>query len=132
MIDASLYSSSKSKCSTSNLSFWVRANLATRALHKFTSAGITASAPYVRENGVSLVDLLGVVRYAHKMLAAPRPTYLLHHPIFSSTRRGLPCWWLQLDHFSVDTLKWNIFFDAEITIKCANSVTIKLQTIIRY
>ena len=34
----------------------------------FTSAGITASAPYVKENEVSPVDLRGVVRYVHKTL----------------------------------------------------------------
>ena len=29
---------------------------------------MTASVMYVRENGVSLVDLLGVIQYAHKTL----------------------------------------------------------------
>ena len=43
-------------------------NLETRALHKFTSAGMTASAPYVKENGVSSMDLLEVVRYTHRTL----------------------------------------------------------------
>ena len=47
---------------------WMGLNPSIYALHMFTSAGITASAPYVRENGVSLVDLQGVVRYAHKTL----------------------------------------------------------------
>ena len=41
-------------------------NLETHALHKLTSVGIIASPPYVSENKVSPVDLLGVVRYAHR------------------------------------------------------------------
>ena len=45
-------------------------NLATWALHKFTSADMTASASYVRENGVSLMDLLGFIQYAHKTLGS--------------------------------------------------------------
>ena len=45
-----------------------RSNSATHALHNFISAGMMASAPYVRENGVSPIDLLGVVQYAHKTL----------------------------------------------------------------
>ena len=43
-------------------------NPETRALHKFTFAGMTASAPYVKENGVSSMDLLEVVRYTHRTL----------------------------------------------------------------
>jgi len=31
---------------------------------------MVASAPYVKENGVLPVDLLGVVRYAHKMFGS--------------------------------------------------------------
>ena len=45
-------------------------NSETHMLHKLTSAGITASAPYMRENGISPVDLRGVVRYAHKILGS--------------------------------------------------------------
>lgn len=41
---------------------------------------MTASAPYVRENGVSPMDLLGVVRYAHKMLGSS----LAHLPLVPS------------------------------------------------
>ena len=51
-----------------NSEFLVGLNPTTWELHRFISAGITASAPYVREKGVSLVDLLRVVRYAHRML----------------------------------------------------------------
>ena len=70
MIATSRYSFSKSKHSTIISSFWTRLNPSTCVLHMFTSAGITASTPYVRENGVSLVDLRGVVRYAHKTLGS--------------------------------------------------------------
>ena len=53
---------------TINSSFWAGVNPITRALHRFTSVGMIASTPYVRENGVSPVDLLRVVRYARKTL----------------------------------------------------------------
>ena len=68
MVAVSRYSSSRSKCSTIIPSFRMGLNPSTRALHRFTSADITTSAPYVKENGVSPVDLLGVVRYAHNTL----------------------------------------------------------------
>ena len=61
-------------------------NLETRALHKFTSAGITVYAPYVREKGVSPMDLLRVVWYAHKTLGNSsahlplEPSNLLFNP----------------------------------------------------
>ena len=71
MVIASLYSSSKSRCSTIINLLRTRSNLSIRALHMFTSVGITTSAPYVRENGVSPVDLRGVVRYAQKKLGNP-------------------------------------------------------------
>ena len=61
-------SSNKFNCFSINSEFLEGLNLETRALHKFISASMTASAPYVRENGVSLVDLLGVVWYAHRTL----------------------------------------------------------------
>ena len=62
MVSASWHSSNLSKCSIIKPLFWMGSNPATRALHKLTSVGITASAPYVKENGVSPVDLLEVVR----------------------------------------------------------------------
>ena len=68
MVADSRYSFNKSNCFTSNSSFSIRANPKTQALHKFTSANMIASVPYVRENEVSPVDLLGVVRYAYKTL----------------------------------------------------------------
>ena len=68
MTTASQYSSSKSRCSTIISSFWTGLNPSICALHTFTSAGMTASTPYVGENGVFLVDLRGVVQYAHKTL----------------------------------------------------------------
>ena len=49
-----------------NSSFSTGTNLEIRALHKLTSASITASPLYISEKVVSPVDLLGVVRYAHK------------------------------------------------------------------
>ena len=61
-------SSNRFNCISINFEFSVGLNPKTWALHKFTSAGMTASASYVRENEVSPVDLLGVVRYAHRTL----------------------------------------------------------------
>ena len=58
-------------------SFWTGLNPPILALHMFTSAGMTASAPYVKENGVSPVDLWGVVRYAHKTLGSSLAQLLL-------------------------------------------------------
>ena len=61
-------------------------NSETHALHKLTSIGIMASAPYVRENRVSLVDLRGVIRYAQKTLGSSSaqlpfaPSSLLFRP----------------------------------------------------
>ena len=52
-------SSNKFNCFNNNSEFWAGLNPVTWALHRFISASITASAPYVREKGVSLVDLLG-------------------------------------------------------------------------
>ena len=54
-------------------------NPKTQALHKFTSAGMTASVLYVKESEVSLVDLLGVVRYAHRTLGNSSA-----HPLLAS------------------------------------------------
>ena len=68
MTTSSRYSFSKSRCSTIISSFWTGLNPLIRVLHTFTSASMMAYAPYVKENGVSLVDLRGVVRYAHKTL----------------------------------------------------------------
>lgn len=68
MVADSRYSSNKSSCFTINSPFSGRVNPETRALHKLASAGMTASAPYFRENGVSSMDLLGVVLYAQRML----------------------------------------------------------------
>ena len=70
MVANSLHSSNWSRCLTINSSFSARTSPVTQALHKFTSAGMIAFAPYVKENGVSPVDLLGVVRYAHKTLVS--------------------------------------------------------------
>ena len=69
MVANSRHSSNWSKCFTINSSFQARANPITRALHRFTLVCITASALYVRENGVSPVDLLGIVWYAYKTLS---------------------------------------------------------------
>ena len=86
MIAASRYSSSKSKRSTIISSFWTGSNPSTRALHRFTMTGITASALYVRENGVSPMDLWGVIQYAHKTLGSSlaqlplAPSNLLFNP----------------------------------------------------
>ena len=45
-------------------------NPETRAPHKFTSNGMTTSVPYIRENGISPIDLLEVVQYAHKTMGS--------------------------------------------------------------
>ena len=69
----------------------------TRALHKLTLAGVTAFAPYVKENGVSFMDLRGVVRYAHKTLGSSSaqlpfaPSSLLFRP-FTSTLFTASAW----------------------------------------
>ena len=68
MVTDSWRSFNKFNCFSINSEFLARLNPKTGALHKFISDGMTASAPYVRENEVSLVDLLGVVRYAHRTL----------------------------------------------------------------
>lgn len=62
MFANSQHSSSESNYFTINSLFSVGANLETRALHNLISAGMTTSPPYVKENGVSLKDILGVVR----------------------------------------------------------------------
>ena len=64
----SQHSSNRFNCFSINSKFSTGPNPETWELHKFTSAGMTASASYVRENGVSPVDLLRVVRYAHRTL----------------------------------------------------------------
>ena len=71
--------SNKSNCLTINSAFLAGENPETWALHKFISAGMAASAPYVTENGVSPMDLLGVVRYAHRTLGNSS-THLLLAP----------------------------------------------------
>ena len=59
-------SCNKSNCFTISSLFLQGTNLETRALHNLTSVGIITFPLYVSENGVSLVDLLGVVQYAHR------------------------------------------------------------------
>ena len=87
MVAASRYSSSESRCSTIISSLWTGLNPSIHALHMFTLAGRTASAPYVRENGVSPMDLRGVIRYAHKTLGSSlaqlplTPSNLLFNPL---------------------------------------------------
>ena len=68
MVADSWHSSNRSSYFTINSPFLVGTNLVTWALHRFNSADMIASTPYVKENGISPVDLLGVVRYAHKTL----------------------------------------------------------------
>ena len=69
-----------------NSEFMAGLNPETQALHKFTFVGMTAFAPYVTENGVSPVDLLGVVQQAYRTLgnssAHPplAPSNLLFNP----------------------------------------------------
>ena len=62
MVANSQHSSNESSCFTISSSFLAEENLETRALHRLILAGITASVPYIRENGVSPVDLLGVIQ----------------------------------------------------------------------
>nr|POE83316.1 hypothetical protein CFP56_39882 [Quercus suber] len=70
MVADSRHSSIRSRRPLTSSPFWVWSKPSTRALQRFTLAGITASALYVKENGVSPVDLLAVVRYVHKMLGS--------------------------------------------------------------
>ena len=68
MVADSRRSSNRFNCFSVNFEFLVRLNPETRVLHKFTSAIMTASTPYVRKNEVSPVDLLEVIRYAYRTL----------------------------------------------------------------
>ena len=70
MVADSWCSSNKFSYLTINSTFSVGTNPETWALHKFILAGMTALAPYVRENGVSPMDLLTVVQYAHRTLGS--------------------------------------------------------------
>ena len=82
MVANSRHSSNESSCFTINSSFLVGINPETWALHKCTLVGMTTSVSYVRENGVSPVDLLGVVQYAHKTLCSSSA----HLPLVPSNR----------------------------------------------
>ena len=66
MVTTSWHSFNESSCFTINSSFPAKVNPKTHALHRLISGGMTASALYVKEYGVSPVDLLEAVRYAHK------------------------------------------------------------------
>ena len=77
MVTVSRHFSNRSSYFTINSPFLVGTNPVTRALYGFTSASMTASTPYVRENRVSPVDLLGVVHYAHKTLDSSSAHLLL-------------------------------------------------------
>ena len=90
----SLHSSNRSSNFTINSLFLVGINPKTRALHKFTLASMTTSTSYVRENGVSPLDLLGVVRYAQKTLDSSSAHLPLTPPSFSLICLQLLCWWL--------------------------------------
>ena len=69
IVTNSRYSSNKFNYFNINSEFFDGVKSETRALHKFISADITTFAPYVKENGVSPMDLLRVVQYAYKTLA---------------------------------------------------------------
>ena len=62
MVVDSRHSSKESNYFTINSSFSARANPETWVLHKLIYTSMTAFPPYVKENGVSPVDLLGVIR----------------------------------------------------------------------
>ena len=65
-IATSPHSSAKSRLREMSCSLLLPRNWSDLNVGKPISVGITASDPYVIENGVSLVDLLGVVRYVYK------------------------------------------------------------------
>ena len=69
-ITNSCHSSNRSSYFTINSPFLVGTNPVTQAPHWFNSAYMTTSTPYVRENRVSPVELLGVVQYAHETLGS--------------------------------------------------------------
>ena len=100
-------SSSMSNYFIINSEFLTGLNPETWALHKFTSTSITTSAPYVRENRVSPVDLLGVVQYAHRTLGNSSihpplaPSNLLFN-LFTIALLMASAW-----HCSVGMLGWN-------------------------
>ena len=107
-------------------------------LHKLTSASITTSAPYVRENGVSPVDLRGVIRYAHKTLGSSS-AQLPFAP--SSLRFFQPSLQAVHDYLVHDLslaialgICWSRIHipDTEIIAKFAKTSTVKLQPVIRY
>ena len=81
MVATSQYSSNKSKCSIINPLLRTGVNSLTCALHRLTSAGILASALYDKKNGVSHVNFLGVIRFAHRMLGSSSA----HLPFASSS-----------------------------------------------
>ena len=90
MVPTSWHSSNESSCFTINSSFSANVNPDTRALYRLISTGMTAFALYVKEYGVSLVDLLEVVRYAHKMFGNSSvhlplvPSSLLFSPLITT------------------------------------------------
>ena len=109
MVIVSWHSSNRSSCFTINSPFLVGTNPVTQALHRFTSADMIASAPYVRGNGVSPVDLLGVVWYAHKTLGSSSahlpltPSNLFFNP-FTITLLVASAWLLLCGYAGVEYL----------------------------
>ena len=95
-------------CFIINSEFLARLNPETRALYKFTSAGMTTSAPYVRENRISPVDLLELAQYAHKTLGNSSahlplaPSNILFNP-FTMALLVTSAWPLLCGYVGVDT-----------------------------
>lgn len=104
----SLLSLIESRLAERSYSFPLWSNWLVLIVGKLVSKEMTHSDPYIIENGVSLVDFLGVVRYTHRMWGNSL-TYL---PFASSSLFSIRslwlCWWPQLVHCFVARLGWNI------------------------
>ena len=93
---------------------------------------MTASAPYVRENGVSPVDLLGVVQYAHKTLGSSSA----HLPLVLSNLFFNP-FTIALLVASGLAVALQIYWggipilDSEITTELVKGFAIELQPVVR-
>ena len=130
MVTNSRRSSNKSNCLIINSAFLAGENPKTQALHKFIPVGMTASVPYVRENGVSLVDFLGVVRYAHITLGNSLAYLPLAHqsflqPVHDGFISGLSL------SITLRICRGRVPIpDAEAATKLVESFAIKLQPII--
>ena len=106
-----------------------RENSEVLVLHRLISISITASTPYAKELGVSLVDLRGVLRYTYNMFGNSS----VHLPFAPSSLFFNPLT-ITLFVASAGPLLWGyarveyLFFMSMLLL--AKSLTVKLQPII--